>query len=46
MFSEYAGTGSLSSTTGPAGAAAYPRGRMDATNDVFACLFGDLFVKW
>ncbi|XP_052821695.1 estrogen receptor isoform X8 [Octopus bimaculoides] len=49
MFSEYAGTGPLSATNGPATAAAagatYPRGRMDATNDVFACLFGDLFVK-
>lgn len=24
----------------------FMRPRMDATSDVFTCLFGDLFVKW
>lgn len=28
---------------GPGG---YPPRRVDATSEVFTCLFGDLFVKW
>lgn len=37
------GQGPPGQMTGPGG---YPPRRIDATSEVFTCLFGDLFVKW
>ena len=31
---------------GQMGPGGYPPRRIDATSEVFTCLFGDLFVKW